>query len=146
MPKAYESKQEEFCSYCDFFYHRQSAKLLRYTVTKDKVEAFMMHCLLREHKPRVKRKRGGGGPVLLDYEKANLIVATYAGSEQDELAGKVSQATKDRYKALQPMHGVGYSYLNTTRLPSKRHGHVKGNRGLTATPKMRFSKSTSNGV
>jgi len=78
-PKAYEAKIQEFCSYCDFFYKNHPLES-RYTVMKDKVEAFMAYYLYREHKPRGKRKTGGGAS-LLEYEKANEIITTYAGAK-----------------------------------------------------------------
>jgi len=111
--QAYDAKMEEFRCYCDFFYQQHSLET-RYTIRKDKVEAFLTYCLLREHKPRGKRKRGTGGTVLLDYEKANLIITTFAGAERDDVTGMVTAETKEKFATLQPKHGVGYSYLNTT--------------------------------
>lgn len=109
-PLAYKPKQAEFRAYCDFFYQRQPPEL-RYTVTKDKVEAFMTYCLFREQKPRGgKRKRC----IVLDHEKANQIIETFSLAERDE-TGKVTEETKSRYAALEPVNGLGFSYLNTTK-------------------------------
>ena len=50
----------------------------------------------------------------MDHEKANEVIETYASAERDAM-GKATEETKARFAALEPINGLGFSYLNITK-------------------------------